>query len=304
MAGGVYNQGTFTMTGGAISGNQINAPNSCGGGVYSNGTFTMNGGTISGNETLNGSGAGVYAPSGTFTMTNGTISGNVANTSSGEGGGIYMYSGTYNISGGTISNNSAYRGGGVYKTGSGGVLTMTGGTISGNTATEGGGVWFIDYNDSTFHLEGGTITGNTASTLGGGIYLEGASTFEMTGGDVNGNSAEKFGNENYIRNSYWSEAVELSVASNIQVSVQVVSNWSATSGSFGTGTGYYNGTLYVPEGANIELDLNGKTINRGLTSSISNGSVFVVDGTLEIVDTSSTQTGKLLADTTYLTVAV
>ena len=78
--GGVYvwRGGTFTMSGGEISGNTANM----GGGVYvNNGTFTMSGGKISGNTAITrsdglGSGGGVYVYSdGTFTKTGGTIYG-------------------------------------------------------------------------------------------------------------------------------------------------------------------------------------------------------------------------------------
>lgn len=55
--GGVYNDGTFEMTGGEISGNEADDN---GGGVYNKGTFTMNNSEISGNKTYAGAGGGVY----------------------------------------------------------------------------------------------------------------------------------------------------------------------------------------------------------------------------------------------------
>jgi hypothetical protein len=56
-------------------------------GVYvGDGTFTMTGGTISGNTSS--SGGGVYVRDGTFTMSGGTISGN---TAAHCGGGVYVY---------------------------------------------------------------------------------------------------------------------------------------------------------------------------------------------------------------------
>lgn len=286
--GGVYvdRDGTFNLSDGTIAGNK--APNGGGGGVYvPNGTFKMEGGEISGNTAANG--GGVYVGGGIFSMSNGTIVGNKATESA---GGIYMYSGTYTISGGTISGNTATsNGGGIYKTGSGGVCTMTGGEISGNTATNGGGIWFTAYNGSTFNFEGGVVTGNTA-TLGGGVYSpEGG--FNMTGGEINGNKATTFG-DNICYEKGWVSAVELSLAnSGIQVGVYLSSDMTASSGSFGTGTGYYNGALHVPAGANILLNLNGYTINRGLTSATENGSVFCVEGNLEITDTSSAKTGTI-----------
>ena len=70
-------------------------------------------------------------------------------------------------------------------------------------------------------------------------------------------------------------------------------NWTApangSSTSFGTGTGFSNGRILVPEGANIILDLNGHTVDRGLNgkTAVENGGVISVAGTLEITDGSS-----------------
>jgi hypothetical protein len=96
--GGVsITNGTFTMSGGEISGNA----SSSGGGVYvfSNGTFTMSDGEISDNTSSPGYGGGVtVASNGIFTMIGGVISGN---TSSSLGGGIHVSTrGTFSMSGG------------------------------------------------------------------------------------------------------------------------------------------------------------------------------------------------------------
>jgi hypothetical protein len=69
----VVNSGTFTMSGGTISGNTANGRDG-GGGVYNDGTFTMQNGTISGN-TATGNGGGVF---GNLTKTGGTIHGSDA----------------------------------------------------------------------------------------------------------------------------------------------------------------------------------------------------------------------------------
>jgi len=202
--GGVYNEGTFTMNGGTISGNlarlagpRDNQIGGDGGGVYNKGTFTMNDGTISTNKAMDG-GAGVYNHSGTFTMNNGTISGNGVQEGSNRvfaGAGV-MNRGTFDMYNGTISGNeSTYMGGGVYNVQ--GTFTMHGGTISGNSAgtseststTEGGGGV---YAAGTVELLGGTITGNTvkAGFNGSGVYVNNASsdTFKM-GGSAKVNSS-------------------------------------------------------------------------------------------------------------------
>lgn len=84
------------MEGGKISNNTAGR-NGTGGGVYVyNGTFTMTGGEISGNRS-NGSGAGVILDgNGSFIMTGGKITGNTANFSDQEkysdstGAGVYV----------------------------------------------------------------------------------------------------------------------------------------------------------------------------------------------------------------------
>ena len=174
--GGVYNEGTFEMTGGEIVGN--NAVQ-VGGGVHNDGTFTMTGGAISENKASN-CGGGVYNE-GTFEMMEGVIAGNTVRNG---GGGVYNDYGTFTMSGGEIAGNTAeYDGGGVYNYE--GTITMSGGEISGNTANSyGGGV----YNDEgTFTMNGGCITDNSCVSYGGGVYNYG--TFNMQAGEISGNIA-------------------------------------------------------------------------------------------------------------------
>jgi hypothetical protein len=165
--------GSLVMSDGAILRN--NAASSSGGGVYvGNGTFTMTGGEISGNVTANsysnGGGGGVYIWSGTFTMTDGEINGNAAYYG---GGGVYIQSGAFIMSNGEINENVAYYGGGVAA--QGGTLTMNGGEISENTTTgnggNGGGVYVG--NGCIFTLGGTTvITSNTGDGVVNNVLLE------------------------------------------------------------------------------------------------------------------------------------
>ncbi len=129
--GGVYvdESAAFTMSGGAISDNRAYyyiseniTKMSEGGGVYVWGTFTMTGGTISGNMAST-SGGGVcvgcaYNSSNTlmygmFKMSDGTILGNTARIA----GGVYV-DGTFEMSGGEVKGNNGSRDdypcGGVY----------------------------------------------------------------------------------------------------------------------------------------------------------------------------------------------
>jgi hypothetical protein len=164
--------------------------------VYEEGTFNMNGGSISGNST-EGFGAGVFVEGGTFTMSGGTISGNSVNMRNGEGffdksggtgGGVYVNDGMFTMSGGTIKGNSAKIGGGGGVFVESGTFVMSGGTINGNSAnmSNGGGVCV---NGGTFTMSGGTISGNSSighivSGYGGGVYVKEGTTFIKSKGSI------------------------------------------------------------------------------------------------------------------------
>lgn len=97
---------TETLTGGVITDGTDRR------GVYNNGTFNMFGGNISGN-TVTSSGGGVYNNNVIFTMSGGSIAGN---TSKSSGGGVYCGGKTTFTMSGTakILGNTAEYGGGVY----------------------------------------------------------------------------------------------------------------------------------------------------------------------------------------------
>jgi hypothetical protein len=199
IVGGVFiDGGTFTMSGGEISGNAADL----GGGVLINGgTFTMSGGEISGNTTdtvpgrssFSHSGGGVWVSGhGTFTLSGGKISGN---TAARYGGGVYVYThGIFTMNGGEISGNTSsfyssyYSFGGWVHIYSYGTFTMSGGKISGNIATNGGGVGI--FGNGTFTMQDGEISGNITSNNGGGVSIYGRGTFAMSGGEISDNTAD------------------------------------------------------------------------------------------------------------------
>jgi hypothetical protein len=112
--------------------------------VFVDGTFTMSGGEISGNSTPVG-GGGVRVHRGTFTMSGGEISDNSSTYGS---GGVEVYNGTFTMNAGEISSNT---GGGVYVYGT---FTMDGGEISGNISSSNIGAGVYVYN-GTFTMSGG-----------------------------------------------------------------------------------------------------------------------------------------------------
>jgi hypothetical protein len=132
--------------------------NTCGigGGVLVVGTFNMTGGTISNNNVILAGGGVFLDEKGTFNMSGGTISDNKADEY--FAGGVDVSGGTFNMTGGIISGNKANSTGGVMVTG-GGKFNMSGSSkIINNesTSTEGGGVSV--YN-GTFNMNNGTISG-------------------------------------------------------------------------------------------------------------------------------------------------
>ena len=190
---GVYNDGTFYLYGGNITGNNSGSKSFIGGGVMNdNGaTFIMYGGRITNNIAEHG--GGVYnSPKDTypnkqtvFKMYGGKISRNQAN----RGGGVYNQC-DFIMDGGTIggieavdSNTATDLGGGVYLSSeTAGTLTMKSGSIIGNAAAAGGGV-FVDVNEAGTAISklivsgNANVTDNKANSKDDNVYL-GKSTDE------------------------------------------------------------------------------------------------------------------------------
>ena len=98
-----------------------------GGGVYNNGTFVMNGGSITGNIINPACGGGIYNKSGSVTLANVTMTGNSATSEYGKGGAIYNAA-ALTLEACTITGNSATEGAGVYNYGSTFTFTLKAGT--------------------------------------------------------------------------------------------------------------------------------------------------------------------------------
>ena len=200
--------GTVNISGLTVSnGNAISGVGSdFGGGIYNNGTLTLTNVTISGNSATNsGNGGssigGGIQNDGTATLTNVTISGNSATSSSSGGssiGGGIENEGTVTLTNVTISGNSATNTGGGSSIGGGieneDTATLENVTISGNSATNTGGGSSIGggiENEDTISLintivanspSGGNCFGTITSL---GYNLDSANTCAFTGtGDL------------------------------------------------------------------------------------------------------------------------
>ena len=211
---------SFTLNGGSIEGNKVEATNVMGT-VVSNagGKFVMNGGAITNSFasvssstaacSVYGGAVWVYN-GGTFDMNGGTISGNRSyaenhspasltaskRSASVYGGGVCVYSGgLFNMYGGTISDNSGtvisengatyiYGGGVAGFNNASNYINIDGGTIKNNSATHGGGV--AVYSQGKLDINSGDICGNTATLYGGGVYCLAGGTASVPQVTING----------------------------------------------------------------------------------------------------------------------
>ena len=215
--GGVYVEGTFTMSGSStIIG--CAAGTDGGGGVYVSGTFTMNGSSAIINCTTDigetgGTGGGVWVEdTGTLTMNDNSA---IRDCTARTGGGVTVNSGEsrgqFIMNGGQITGCKATNdtgGGGIFNSGE---VTMTGGEITNCTAKppypdvpESGGV----RNQGPFTMSGGTIeagctifsidsTGETVFTISGDakIYADiiNCADINANGGSVCGTVKNGYG---------------------------------------------------------------------------------------------------------------
>ena len=262
---GIANYGTLTLWNGSITGNTNSGDK--GAGVYNSGTFTMSGTakitncTAAVDEEYNGGeGGGVYNNlSSTFTMNGGTISGCTAES----GGGVYNMN-KFTMEGGEITGCiAAYNGGGVYNTDE---FTMEGGEITGCIAAySGGGV----YNADEFTMKDGKITGCTTRSSGGGVCSYG--TFNMNGGSIAKNSAA--GGYSCHGGGVFNAGTFAMSGGSITENTAT----SATATDNGKGGGVFNnGTFKVSGTPNISGNVKGGTITNGELSGGTANNVFVL----------------------------
>ena len=295
--GGVYvNGGTFTLTGTAkIQGNTTTSTDSVstpsgGGGVFviAGGTFTMSGGTIGGADANEADlGGGVYvgvntdtSEKGNFTMGGGTITGNTATQ---NGGGVYVAGGIFTVSGSSpvITKNAANN---VYLT-NGNTITIGAEDLTGCTI----GVSAEDMvsNDAT-PITNKDVTGAdeiftsddpdySIVKYNGAVYLSDAETKYVAGAD----NAEILG--------LFKDAIDAVNGSG--GTITLLKDIYGSNAVFGTGSANNQPITFdgSSESTSFILDLNGKIIDRGLSTAATDGSVIKIDGgALTIRDSSAT----------------
>ncbi len=330
-AGGVYVNGNFDMTGGAISGNTVSSYG--GGVYVNSGTFNMEDGEITGNAASYYGGGAYVNTNGTFTMTGGTITGNTASSDGGGvyDKGTFRVSGSPVVSGnldGSAANNVyLYQ----YKTiNLSGPLTdgasigvtkydFTGVFTSGwadNMGTADPADFFTSDNSmydvylsggeaalGEFHavtvagsIEHGTVTADKASAVSGdtvtltvtpeaGYALD---TLTVMQGDtevtVENNQFTMPAGDVTVTATFTMTWASLNAALENDCTITLPYDIIAESG---------NGQLIISTNATVTLDLNGHTIDRGLTEAKSNGLVMSVRGHLTLRDSSAGGTGSI-----------
>jgi hypothetical protein len=167
--GGLYNEGTATLSQAILSGN---TGSYCGGGIFNfqMGVATLTDVTLSGNESSEGGGICNSTTDATVTLTNVTFSGNTANV----GGGLYNASGSATLTNVTFSGNTASEtGGGVNHTVDG-TTSLTNVTLSGNSAPTGGGIYRNNLYNGTVLVKNTIVANSPAGgNCAGGVTNSG-----------------------------------------------------------------------------------------------------------------------------------
>jgi fibronectin-binding autotransporter adhesin len=198
--GGVYNEGSLTLTNCVVSNNSVKASLARGGGIYNGvlGTLTLNGTTVKMNRALKAGGATDQAFGGGVLNYGVLLVQNRSainlNNSDGDGGGIRNGpGGRISISQSEVSGNQAKGNGAGIANDSQATaqtpytLTIRSSTLWNNTAL-GAGLGGGLYNNGGAYLSNSTFEGNTASK-GGGIYATAGTTTKLTNVTDAGNNA-------------------------------------------------------------------------------------------------------------------
>ena len=293
--GAIWTNGKTTISGGSISGNKAS--------VQAGAIFVVNGNVditdcdISGNEAPD-CGAIFNTKDGTVTITGGNISNN--NVTKKGCGGIYNH-GIFNINNVSITGNTCQdTSGGIYN---GGELNINGATIQNNTAkTYGGAI----NNDGTLRMQGKIIiSDNKLGDQKNNLYLNPGTMIEVTGSLAGSNIAigmEKLGvfTSGYKNNNSGTDPSTIFKSDRDVFFMATLSGNEATmslkplitvdnfddlreavqfDGANIQLAGDINSNDIVGIGNNktVTIDLNGKTLNRGLTSLYNgHGQVVVV----------------------------
>lgn len=228
-------QGPLTFTGSIVN----NTSTTQGGGLWVDGSATVTSSTISGNtvaamQAANDGGAGVYASyAGTLTMTASTIASNIAygDPVNAGGGGIFNAGGA-TITNSTIENNTSSADGGGLENDAAGNVSLVNVTIYANSASQSGGNLKNLYADAAISIANSILAGGSASD---------------SPNDVSNDGSIVSGDYNIVQYPVAGNAIGGTTAHNLTVDPQL-SDLASNGGSTQTSADGKNspGTAYVP----------------------------------------------------------
>jgi len=204
---------TATLSNLSITNGYLRGADNKGGGIYNAGTLTVTGCAISGNTAFTdqsavpADGGGIASNAGSLTVTNCIIDGN----SGYNGGGIYCLGGSLSVTGSSFSRNQAFQEGGAINANN--VPTITSSSFTANSASGGGAIrgfglkisdCVVTDNTSgasgggiksygTWHVKNCIVSSNTATFGSGGGLQNNNGTLSLTGSRVFGNTARSGG---------------------------------------------------------------------------------------------------------------
>ena len=295
-----------------------------GGGIYCEGTLTMSGSVIKENKAIAASkenllGAGLFvAKGGCATLNDCEVEGNeieaLSSNDNSRGGGIYC-EGDLSLNGGSVHGNKARYGAGICVR-NGGSLSVAGSSICENKSTKAGGGIYLD-GGTTLAMEGSIVVRDNESPSGkSNVQLEVGETIAITGALADGADigiglrgncpigvfTSGFGEHNPSASpqDFFHTADEDYSISAEQVDGEAyidkeIGSWASLNEILNDVDGpsvcclgadltasEADGPLTVPEGRTVRLELCGHTIDRGLESAIERGSVLENEGSLTI----------------------
>lgn len=160
----VASSGSLTLNATTIGNGVANNGQLGGGGVFNNGTLTVTGSGFTSNSApaTTGTSGGAIDNNGTLHVSTSTFTGNSAQ----EGGAVFNQANA-TMTSDTFTGNTASAFGGGALLNAAGTMTVTGSTFTGNTGPGGGA---ID-NDTTLNISDSTFNANTGGTNGGGAVV-------------------------------------------------------------------------------------------------------------------------------------